>query len=397
MLLHQVQPSQCRRGSPNQANTEIKSPLFQSLLDRNKATIKDKQDPEEIQNDLCNLVMNIFLPVDGQADTLRNVLDKVLNNDSDDSVLQLELNQSNQEQFDVVETVEINQQFNEMFSKLELLLSQINGKQDTEKTAPKILLLLQQWADQGKPSATLKKIEQAIVIKDDEDMRNEKVVKELIQAFHKREQLAIKQKYHTLAKVTTKDVAKWIHTALANHTQSDQVNKHSPVTNLTLPMPKSGQWMIHIKENHSISPDKQLLEQFKTLLNSSVFLTKPNGRSQLSLTLKPHNLGEMLVHLTEVDGKMTVKIVVNTHATKEMLESNMHQLRTMFSPNQVVIEKQDLLLRQDLGTEREQNNQQSKNPKQNQSDQSKQNEPENTDAANDFPAQFHELLMNEKV
>lgn len=42
----------------------------------------------------------------------------------------------------------------------------------------------------------------------------------------------------------------------------------------------------------------------------------------------------------KIDGEMTVKITVMSQAAKELLEKNIHQLRHLFSPNQVVVERQ---------------------------------------------------------
>ncbi|HLR14534.1 MAG TPA: flagellar hook-length control protein FliK, partial [Bacillota bacterium] len=52
-------------------------------------------------------------------------------------------------------------------------------------------------------------------------------------------------------------------------------------------------------------------------------------------------LGEMTIQLVKIDGEMIAKITVSSQATKSALESNLHQLKNMFAPHQVLIEKQD--------------------------------------------------------
>src|SRR5690625_7091782 len=54
----------------------------------------------------------------------------------------------------------------------------------------------------------------------------------------------------------------------------------------------------------------------------------------------------MMVRLEEVNGEMTAKIIVTTEAAKKALQSNIHQLKNMFSPHQVVIERQDEIVLQ---------------------------------------------------
>ena len=88
--------------------------------------------------------------------------------------------------------------------------------------------------------------------------------------------------------------------------------------------------------------ENQLLEQFQKVIKSSKFMTGPNGSNQLLLKLNPDQLGDISVKLTQLNGEMIVKITATTQAAKEALESNLQQLRHMFSPQQVVVEKQDL-------------------------------------------------------
>nr|WP_280922993.1 flagellar hook-length control protein FliK [Virgibacillus litoralis] len=119
-----------------------------------------------------------------------------------------------------------------------------------------------------------------------------------------------------------------------------------------------------------------------------------NGTSQLNITLRPENLGDMMVKLTQINGEMTVKIMVTSHAAKEMLESNMHQLRNMFSPQQVVVEKQEVSSQQAQTNQSEQDDQNNSGQEQDQSNHSEQDDQE---GEGDFETQFQNILMNEKV
>ncbi|WP_102028219.1 flagellar hook-length control protein FliK [Salirhabdus sp. Marseille-P4669] len=125
---------------------------------------------------------------------------------------------------------------------------------------------------------------------------------------------------------------------------NNQVNVDS------MPMTKIEQYTIYVQRQpgtEQTGSQKQLLDQFEQAIKSSRFLQK-DGALQLTLKLRPAHLGDMVVKLTQVNGEMAVKISVASTAAKELLESNMNQLRHMFSPNQVVIEKQSDPILNDL-------------------------------------------------
>ncbi|TFB23210.1 hypothetical protein E3U55_05165 [Filobacillus milosensis] len=106
---------------------------------------------------------------------------------------------------------------------------------------------------------------------------------------------------------------------------------------------KQEQFIIHMtrpeQSTTSTTNQKQIIEQLQKIIQSTRF-TQVGAQKQLSIQLKPANLGDMMLKFTQIDGQMAVKISVTTQAAKEMLEGNLQQLRHMFSPNQVVVERQ---------------------------------------------------------
>ncbi|GEL75875.1 flagellar hook-length control protein FliK [Tenuibacillus multivorans] len=127
--------------------------------------------------------------------------------------------------------------------------------------------------------------------------------------------------------------------------QSQPSQKVLPLETMQLNshMTRQEQLMIHHTRpsQHVIqsSNQQQMIDQLQELIQTTRF-GKVGGKNQLSIQLKPSNLGEMMIRFTQIDGQMTVKISVMAQGAKEMLEQNLHQLRHMFSPNQVVIERQ---------------------------------------------------------
>ncbi|WP_067729387.1 flagellar hook-length control protein FliK [Oceanobacillus damuensis] len=283
----------------------------------------------------------------------------------------------------------LQKQYASLISQSNELLSKVKTQEDVLKASPKILELLQQWQDLNK--GTINKNAAVQTLDQAQGSRESVAWKSILETFQKREHFSGKQLYNTDSKVTVNDVSKWVGKAL----EADKINNVPVSLNTSLPLAKLEQYAIYINQSqNNQSPDQQLMEQFQKIMNSSRLSTLPNGNNQLSITLRPDNLGEMMVRFTQVNGEMTVKILVTSAAAKEMLESNIHQLRNMFSPHQVVIEKQDLTV-QSTSVQKEEESNPLKDQAEQQSDQSDRNGEQNDD--NSFELQFEEVLMNEKV
>src|SRR5699024_1198828 len=140
---------------------------------------------------------------------------------------------------------------------------------------------------------------------------------------------------------TSADVANWVQHILKHPLQAlEQIGEQSASS---MPMSKIEQFVIHDSRDETTHPDQQsLMKQVQQAIKTSRFMVMNNGTSQLSIALKPESLGEMMVRLVQNNGEMTVKIAVTTQAAKEMLEANMHQLKHLFSPHQIVIEREEL-------------------------------------------------------
>lgn len=277
--------------------------------------------------------------------------------------------------------------------KVETLLSQIENKQDIKKVAPKILDLLQQWTSMEKKLGN-RESGMLSTLNKNEGTKEQAIWRELVQSFQKRDQLAAKQHYNSDSKVTSSDVAKWIGNAIENQGNVERPAGQPNVTDM--PITRLEQHVIHLNQARgSQSTGKQLIEQFQKIMQASKFSTMLNGTNQLSITMRPENLGELMVRLTQVNGEMTVKILVTSQATKEMLEANMGQLRNMFSPQQVLIEKQELTAQQEQNSQKEKGDQEGQSKDQNKPQYQDQNNDEQH-LEDDFETQFQELL-NEKV
>ncbi|WP_170848121.1 flagellar hook-length control protein FliK [Lentibacillus halodurans] len=285
----------------------------------------------------------------------------------------------------------IQNQFEALLAKAENVLAQITDQKSVLKAAPELLKLLEQWTALAKK--TNKQSGTLLESISGNNEKNQAIWKELVQSFQKRNQLVMKQQYNSNAKVTSSDVAKWLQHAMQSQLQLDKANRQQTVT--SMPMSKVEQYVVHLNQTNTQPIDHQLIEQFQKVMKTSKFMALQNGTSQLNISLRPENLGDMMVKLTQMNGEMTVKIIVTSAAAKDMLEANMHHLKNMFSPQQVVVEKQDVTTQQMQTNQHKEDGQPMDDRDQEQSGHFEQDDhPEDEE---DFDEQLQEVLMNEKV
>lgn len=285
------------------------------------------------------------------------------------------------------------QQFNELFAQVHSFLSDIHNEEELMKVAPKILQLIKKWMtlEHVATKEGLQLQEQSLST-EAQSSREQSIWKELIQTYQKRNQLVTNQHYQSDANVTSKDIAKWLSTALQTNGNQETGSISQGISITNMPMTELEQYVIHMNQAKGThAAGKQLMEQFQNILKTSRFLSN-NGVNQLSIALRPNNMGELLVRFTEINGEMTVKIITSSSMTRHMLESNMHELRHMFSPQQVVIEEQELDVQDMDKTLRDESFHDDEDQQPNHSGKDDKN-----DSESDFETRFLDLLMNEKV
>ncbi|PBB05874.1 hypothetical protein CKW00_06485 [Salimicrobium humidisoli] len=107
-----------------------------------------------------------------------------------------------------------------------------------------------------------------------------------------------------------------------------------------MPMSRAEQMTVQNVSMDSQNPGRQqFLKQIQEMLTTSRIFHDEAGNQRMLIKLKPSSLGEMILKFSQSGGETTVRMIVSTQAAKETLESNMHQLRSMFAPHQVVVEK----------------------------------------------------------
>ncbi|MCP4579266.1 MAG: hypothetical protein GY846_23580 [Deltaproteobacteria bacterium] len=87
-------------------------------------------------------------------------------------------------------------------------------------------------------------------------------------------------------------------------------------------------------------------ENLGSLVRTTAFLLK-NGRQEARMALHPESLGHLKIRILTENQQVTVKVMAETVAAKEMLEHNLHQLKADFQNQGLEITKFDVSLSQD--------------------------------------------------
>lgn len=286
--------------TPNLSETD----LFEQVM----AQIKNDSKSNDVANQLIN-DQNIFAMSPRQLSDLQ-----MLSADKNDAAKQL------------------HQQFN-------TLMQSIDSEETLIWQAPKILKLLEEWQELSR-KLRLPVAESESTVDDN----NKQLWEQLVNRFTKRTNQTLQATYNNESKVTTRNIAEWVkYLAPKLLSQSSLVRDgetnsyHNLNTKMMSPLE---QYVIYMQrtEDHQLV-DHQLVKQLRQIVKTNQLTQMQPITNQFVITLKPDNLGEMLVRFIEVNGEMTVKILVTSQATKSILEANVHQLKHMFAPHQVVIEK----------------------------------------------------------
>ncbi|WLR52341.1 flagellar hook-length control protein FliK [Bacillus tianshenii] len=140
------------------------------------------------------------------------------------------------------------------------------------------------------------------------------------------------------------------------------------------------------------SMQQQFVEQFQKIMQNSRFASFTNGNAQLTLKLNPEHLGTLSIKLVQMNGEMAARIIASTQSAKDLIESNIHQLRHLFSGQNVQVEKFEVNLQNQQQYQPFKENQ--GNPNGQQNEQEQEPSQENDEQAKSFAESFEEELLN---
>ncbi len=265
--------------------------------------------------------------------------------------------------------------------------------QFSQNDAKQLLDLLKEMQATNEPLAVI--LENATIQETDQAKLD--VFSKVYENFIKKTTVANQTTYRSDTTVTSKDVLKWVRAALdqtnvvkdnAANTFGQMFSQQQTSSTIEQLQIQLGQ---HVETTEQVN--EQLLTQFEKAISQSRFIQNLSGNNQLLLKLTPESLGTILVELTEMDGEMLVKLTASSQMAKEALEANVRELRNMFAPHNIVIEKQDaepIIVEQpspfkDLPNEQESHEQE-------------QQETHNTEIDRDDDSiRFEDLLYQERV
>lgn len=284
----------------------------------------------------------------------------------------------------------------ELLDDMTNILQKLDRGGDLNHTAQKVLQNLQKWtALDAQSNGQLSK-----QITDLEGI-NQKTLKtwqSMVTLFEKRTAMANKQQYLFNSKVSSADVAKWLKNTLPERNGDLPAVSTGHASINSVPLTKVEQYVIHLQHagQSQQTEQQQLIDQLQKIIKATDLRQLQNGKTEIKIALRPQNLGDLTIRMNQVNGEMVVKILVHTSAAKEMIESNLHQLKHMFSPHQVVVEREDLQMQAGQSAHKEQSNQ-SFDDQQHQSQDKHGDFQEAHDKEDDVKMQFADILMNAKV
>ncbi|WP_035340584.1 flagellar hook-length control protein FliK [Halalkalibacter hemicellulosilyticus] len=103
---------------------------------------------------------------------------------------------------------------------------------------------------------------------------------------------------------------------------------------------RTDQATIHVGEQMPREiQQQQFMRQFQNLLRHATMTHSKEGVQSLSVKLHPEHLGRLDVQLTQINGVLSAKIMVSQSAAKELIESQLSQLRQAFVQQQLPVER----------------------------------------------------------
>ncbi|MGG0657937.1 flagellar hook-length control protein FliK [Rummeliibacillus pycnus] len=184
------------------------------------------------------------------------------------------------------------------------------------------------------------------------------------------QQLNIKQINNKLADITANESVSTIQTTTKSETTA---------VTLTLPTNKASQAEAFVKE-------------FQAIMNRSQFSNNAAG-TKLLIKLYPENLGSIRVELVQKDGVMTARFLASTNIGKQMLESQLQQLKQGLVNQNIQLDRIDVAQALNETNRQEKEQQQFQQAfKQHSENQQKQKKDEN-----DEKSSFNDFLMELEV
>jgi flagellar hook-length control protein FliK len=133
---------------------------------------------------------------------------------------------------------------------------------------------------------------------------------------------------------------------------------------------------------------QQFIRQLQSIIKRGSFSQNSQGANTLSIKLYPEHLGRLTIQLSQVEGVITARIITGSLVAKELIETQITQLRQAFAQQQLQVDRIDVLGEQQGNEEKGEHSSRENN--QTRRKQADKDEKEDS-------LHFHELLEKETI
>lgn len=380
----------------NESQLSFLIPGTNVQMDEQLVQLVDHEQNTDIEMELPSLETDELANEEGEQQLTTAIINEQPLQSVDETVLLDETDGENQLDKNVIRNeVYINpmteQDMIPVIDTIKTMLPTIGKEKNLKEIASRLLPIIEKWTllKQQEGEGELKQVLRRQLTEEQLD-----IWKFIESNVDKRKYFA--NHYRQDAQITRADIANWLHAALDRYATTEtkeRVVTQSIGHSRIVPMSEVQQYTIHLQSLDRVERvSEELTQRIVNIIKESRFMTRPSllqPMQQLTVVLKPEHLGNITVRLTQVDGNMTVNFIVTSQATKELLEANVHQLKHMFSPHQVTIERNESISDEDFFKNHEENE---RHEEESSSDQSNESNEEREDESElDFRSFIEQL------
>lgn len=105
---------------------------------------------------------------------------------------------------------------------------------------------------------------------------------------------------------------------------------------------KIEQFVLQVNQDSKPVNYEQFVKDFTNILGKSQFF-KGDGTNKLLIKLYPEHLGSLRIEILQDKGALTARMIATTSAAKDILDSQLHQLKHAFTQQNIQVDKLDVV------------------------------------------------------
>lgn len=157
------------------------------------------------------------------------------------------------------------------------------------------------------------------------------------------------------------------------------------LSNMMNPISKTEQFVLHLgKGTETSSNYSEFVKEFTNILAKSQLTTGLDGTNKLFIKLYPEHLGSIRIELLQDKGSITAKMFASSGTAKDLLDSQLGQLKDAFSMQNIQVDKIDVVYGETQAREFGQQDPRQQSSNQNNETPNQENEEENDTSFSNF-------------